>query len=479
MPNNVAKSITGAQLSLQDCREADQHAARLVRDEPALKSALDFGPYVAQGKGQYPAILIGDQSEIPLLSPPTPPVLDHRMALLGHDSDLVVLDRPDPDFCDYINSTLKKPGVSWLAAGSGAEPVARRCREDPKLRASLEAVVARAGGATLQSYLTSGNTWRLAQSLGEATRMCVHVNGPSPRIARRANDKIWFTALARSVLGSDAVPPTMSAYGPAAAAGLVRRVARQGNQIVIKVPDSAGSAGNIRLESEHVSRVPLAVIQKFLQRQLAALGWRGGYPLLVGVWDSDVTCSPSVQMWLPRPETGQPHADGIFEQRVSGLRAAFVGGARSTLPDHIQARLTHEALRIAAVLQRVGYYGRCSFDAVLVRDGNGGLRPHWIECNGRWGGVSIPMTAAKSLVGGTPPEGLVMVQTTDGDRRLSMLDLIRCLDPILYRPDASTEGMVIVAPPGRVTSELTLMAMAGSQDRAERLMEMALTRLSL
>lgn len=480
MPNDLKVPFDGVQLAMREVGEAERLAAQLVRDEPALVSSLDFGPFVAQGDGACPRIVIGDQSEIPLLALPTPPVLDHRMALLAQDGDTVVLRAPDAAFLHYIRTTLNRPGVTCMAAGvDPRRPVARLCREDPKLRDQLESMVRQNGGATLQPYMTTGNTWRLAQTLGEISGQRVHVGGPGPRIARRANDKLWFTALARRVLGGEAVPPTMRAYGPSAAAGLVRKMARESAHVVIKVPDSAGSAGNIRLESARFADVPLALIHRFLRRQLAAIGWRGRYPLLVGVWDSDVTCSPSVQMWLPRIEHGPPRVDGVFEQRVRGVNAAFVGGERSTLPEAVQVQLAHEALRIAAVLQRVGYFGRCSFDAVLVRRG-AGVHPHWIECNGRWGGVSIPMTAATSLAGGVPPEGMVILQTHVGAQDLSTADLLARLESLLFRPDVSSEGIILLAPPNLPPdTQLTLMAIAPQQERAERLMETTLMRLDI
>jgi hypothetical protein len=481
MPKDATLLVNDFRLSLREIREAELYAAELVRDEPALVSSLDFGPCVAQGEGLGPRILIGDQSEIPLLALPTPPVLDHRMALLAKDGDTVVVRARDADFFHYIKTTLNRSDVTYLAAGADPRgPVMRMCREDPKLRVPLEALVRQYGGATLQPYMATGNAWRLAQALGESTGQRVHVSGPGPRIWRRANDKLWFTTLARHVLGVKAVPPTMRAYGPSAAAGLVRKLARQSEHIVIKVPDSAGSAGNIRLESARFAEVPLALIHRFLRRQLAAIGWRGRYPLLVGVWDSDVTCSPSIQMWLPHIKEGSPRVDGVFEQRVRGVNAAFVGGQRSTLPEAVQMRLAHEALRIAAVLQGVGYYGRCSFDAVMVRDGAGDLHPHWIECNGRWGGVSIPMTAATFLAGGDPPEGMVILQTSSAKQRLTTAELLASLEPLLFETGKSTEGIVIIAPTNALPdTQLALMAIAPQQRRAEDLMETALIRLDI
>ena len=38
-------------------------------------------------------------------------------------------------------------------------------------------------------------------------------------------------------------------------------------------------------------------------------------------------------------------------------------------------------------------------DAILIGESLADARLHWIECNGRWGGVSIPMTLANRLTG--------------------------------------------------------------------------------
>lgn len=468
-------------LTASDLLQIDRVAADLVADEPALLSSRDFGPFVAQGEGGGQQIIIGDQLEIPLLALADRPYLDHRMALLARPGDVVVLRSPVQAFFDYISQSLVAGQVKAIGTGlHPTQPVARLCRTDTALGKSLLSELDQGRGVTLQSYLTTGNTWRLAQWLGGQTRQIIHVAGPSARLSRRVNDKLWFSDLARRVLDRDAVPPTLRAFGPAAAAGLVRRIARQGEAVIVKVPDSAGSAGNIRLDSETVADAPLLLLQRFLRRRLHAIGWAGRFPLLVGVWDSNVVCSPSVQLWIPQREAGLPRLDGIFEQRVRGLGAAFVGGERTTLPVEVQSRLARDAVLIASVLQRVGYFGRCSFDAVMVKGQDQEAQPHWIECNGRWGGVSIPMTAALRLNGGTMPEGLAFLQATVGARSLTMPELLACLDPLLYRSGRSAEGIVIAAPPGSgADPQISLMAMAGEQQQTRQLMELAVARLRL
>ncbi|WP_295317213.1 hypothetical protein [Roseobacter sp.] len=100
---------------------------------------------------------------------------------------------------------------------------------------------------------------------------------------------------------------------------------------------------------------------------------------------------------LPLPSEGPPQPDGLFEQRVRTSMATFAGAAPSSLPDTVRTRIGSQDLRIARVLQRLGYYGRCSLDAVLCQNASEPPTIHWIGCNGRWGGVSIALTAARQL----------------------------------------------------------------------------------
>ena len=59
-------------------------------------------------------------------------------------------------------------------------------------------------------------------------------------------------------------------------------------------------------------------------------------------------------------------------------------------------------MAVALALQSLGYVGRCSFDFVLVGDPGGDFQLHFTECNGRWGGTSIPMTFVDRLMAGRP-----------------------------------------------------------------------------
>lgn len=471
--------LTGPEVA-PEAAEDEQLADRLVRDEPALLSALGFGSGVQQGVGPGPSLLIGDQVGIALYTPEMVGFNDHRMALLAMPGDIVVVRRRVPEFERYLETVLGIRSVTYLQADTGNPlPVSRQCQVDPQLRGPITERLEKAGSLTIQAYLTTGNEWRLAQDLAAQGQGGIWIAGPSPRISRRANDKLWFWALARQVAGRDAVPPTQMVFGPAAAAARVAHLARTADQVVVKVPDSAGAAGNFRIEAAMLRGRHLSDIRDLLMQRLAAAGWTGTYPILVGVWESGVIGSPSAQMWLPHVSEGPPRLLGLFEQRIEDAAGAFVGAARASLDRSITEEMSTEAIRIGAVLQRLGYFGPCSLDAVLRVAASGQTELHWIECNGRWSGVSIPLAATRRFLRGEAPKGIVVAHGGQLPGAVSDVDsLCRRLGDLLFRPGTSREGILIASPPqpGR-QSIFDAVAMADNQARAEHLLEKAWRRL--
>jgi hypothetical protein len=461
-----------------DC--SDQRlVAELLESEPALLSSRDFGPRVAQGMGDGPSLLIGDQSEISLLASAQGSRLDYRMALLAKPGDCVLVRQQVPDFEAYLANSLGQEDVIYLHGRyDDVRPVTQQASTTPKMLETLVDTAQRSGGMTLKPYLTTGHSWRLAQTLSEATKYCIHVCGPSPRLTKRVNDKLWFGQIARRILGNHATPPTRAAYGPAAAAGLVNRIGKAGNQVVVKVPDSAGSAGNLRLESATVRAKSLDELRQFLLHRLHAFGWNDKYPILVGIWDENVTCSPSAQIWVPRVQDGPPVVESIFEQRVRDSMAAFVGAARSNLPQALQSRLSAEASRIASIFQRLGYFGRCSLDAVIVRAADGADEIHWIECNGRWGGVSIPMTFAGALYANQPAPAISIVQELHPDSQMQTKEILQRLGDLLFRAGHDMEGIVMMSPPEHNNGALiNLLSLSQTQVSSDEIINEAMRRV--
>lgn len=460
-------------------RSDQSYVAELLDGEPALLTSLDFGPNVAQGIGDGPSLLIGDQSEIALLASAQVSRLDYRMALLAKPGDSVLVRRQVREFEDYLADSLSQENVTYLhGRADDPRPVTLQARTSGTMLETLAQLAQKSGGLTLKPYLTTGHSWRLAQTLGEATKCCIHVCGPSPRLTQRVNDKLWFGQFARRILGDHATPPTRAAYGPAAAAGLVSQIAKTSSQIIVKVPDSAGSAGNLHLEGATVRGKSLDDLRHFLLHRLRTFGWQDTYPILVGVWDENVRCSPSAQVWVPRFQDGPPVIEGIFEQHVQDSVAAFVGGARSTLPQVLQDRLSAEASRIAAILQRLGYFGRCSLDAVIFRTSDGADNIHWIECNGRWGGVSIPMTVADGLCEGQPAPAISVVQELHPDRQMQTKELLQRLSDLLLRVGHDKTGIVVMSPPEHDNgAHINLLSLSQTQVACDEILNEAMQRI--
>jgi len=104
-------------------------------------------------------------------------------------------------------------------------------------------------------------------------------------------------------------------------------------------------------------------------------------------------------------------------------------------------------MRLASGLQLLGYFGRCSLDTLLVGHSFDTAVLHWIECNGRWGGVSIPMTIVNRLTGGGAKAKFVVVQRTGAVRTpRSFADALQALDGILFRPGRREEGIILLSP---------------------------------
>ena len=151
----------------------------------------------------------------------------------------------------------------------------------------------------------------------------------------------------------------------------------------------------------------------------------------------------------------------------------FVGGTTSELPTEVQDRLRRDAAQLAGLFQRLGYFGRCSFDAVLVGSNPTTARIHWLECNGRWGSVSTALVAIERVVGPGRPFVVVQSEALAGRAR-SFEDVMRILggDSVQRRRDGT--GAMILSP-HRVMqgTGLNLAVIAASAGEAQR----AATRL--
>ena len=317
----------------------------------------------------------------------------------------------------------------------------------------------------------TGGVWSLAGAIAAQSRREVRVAAPPPRLTRRVNDKIWFGERVTEVLGRGALPPAYTAFSFSALVRRILALARRHASVAVKLPDSAGSVGNFVLESADLVRQTPRLLRDRLHEMLAEAGWRGDFPLQAIGWEQPVLASPSVQLWIPTGEHGLPVVEGVFDQFLRGTTAAFTGAAPSELPARWQQRLAQEAVRLGLLFQTLGYFGRCSFDAILIGQGTDGWQLHWVECNGRWGGVSIPMTLANRLVGNWRRRPFVVV-----DRR-GLRALPRGLDSVLaqmnselFVPGTHPTGVVVLSP-GRLEAgsgfEIMVLGQTGAGARAQ------------
>lgn len=453
----------------------DALAARLLASEPALAATGAFGPRVAPGVGPGPGLLFEDHGEIPLIGGRGDSALQYRALLLAGDGDLVVLGGArSAAFEAYCRDTLGlgSPEVHVVPPGAPGRvrTVARGLLATPEALARILAVARRHGALNVLPYIGTGSVWRLAGLIAAQADAEVRVAASPPRLTQRVNDKLWFAERVVEVLGRDALPPSYHAFGPAALAARVAALARRCERVVIKVPDSAGSAGNLALAADSVRGLSLAKLRMRILGLLRHLGWRATYPLMVGVWECPALASPSAQLWVPLRADGPPVLEGLFDQVVEGPGGEFVGAVPCALPEPWRARLATEALRLAWLFQALGYFGRCSFDAIVTGADYGPAALHWIECNGRWGGTSIPMTLANRLAGDWTRRYLRVVQRVGvRTRARDLVSVLEAFGPRLLRRDRPDRGIVVLTPGGlEGGTGAHFLVLAASAAEAER-----------
>ncbi len=430
-------------------------AQELLAAEPALASTAAFGSEVRTGLDDGPALLFEDHAEISLFERRGDASLQYRALLLAGEGDFVLMGAlRSPAFEAYCREQLGlgAPQILTVAPAPRAarrDSIAERCARDAEALAAIVDAARRSGRLSVVPYIGAGQAWALAAKIAAHSGARVSVAAPPPRLTRRVNDKLWFAGCVRQLLGGAALPPSYHAYGPAALTGRVAALARRHARVVIKVPDSAGSAGNLVLEAASVRGLRMRVLQRRLLRLLGNLGWNSGFPLMVGVWDCAVLGSPSVQLWIPRRKDGLPQVEGVFDQVVEGSGGEFVGAVPSGVPAEWRQRLADDAMRLGVLFQRLGYFGRCSFDAVIAGEAFEGAALHWIECNGRWGGTSIPMTLANRLLGDWTRRAFMIVQRTgQSNPARDLSQSLHRLRGLLYRRASTDTGAVLLTPGG-------------------------------
>lgn len=398
-----------------------------------------------------PGLVIEDHGGIRLFEHSGDEAYSYRALLLAGDDDLVAIGVTRcvefENYCrEYLG--LGEPRILTPKSAGPDDTLATRCRKDPGFVASVTAHAESHGGLNILPYMGTWPLWELAGTIARHCHAPLRVIAPPPQLTRRVNDKVWFARLVQSVFGQTAIPPTHEANNFSRLCRLVMDLASSHASVAIKLPDSASSAGNLVLEAKSTDGISWQALHDQLHQRLRGMGWNGSFPLQVAAWERAVISSPSVQIWIPAIARGEPLVEAIFEQHCSGLAREF-DGARPFQGDGAwQLQIAQQGFEIARVLQYLGYIGRCSLDAIIVDAKQAGEQLHWVECNGRWGGVSLPLSLNRRLDRGRPQSmpTLICEEAHQQQSPRQFQTVMQTLEPDLYRRDLRETGAVLLSP---------------------------------
>ena len=461
-----------ASLDLGERAGLDRMADRLLKDDPLLNATAPFGPGVASGLGPWPALVLEDHSAITLFERGGDKAYSYRALLLAQDGDMVAIGaRRSPGFERYCRECLRLGRVEVLKPyGSAArDALAIRCAKDAEFIGSAARLARDHGGLNVIPYMGTGGAWRLAGEIARTSRMPVRVAAPPPRLTRCVNDKLWFSEQVTQVLGGTRRPATFAAFSMAGLTGRVAKLAREQAAVAVKLTDSASSAGNIVLDSKALSGLSLKSLRRVLITALKRAKWRGQFPLIVTDWEQPILASPSVQLWIGEPGREGVIVEGIFDQMILGEARTFSGAKPTVVSANWRKRIADQAGRLGYLFGALGYYGRCSFDAILVGESEDAATLHWIECNGRWGGTSLPMTLANRLVGDWYHHPFVVIERDDLRGTAGSVDgFLEQHHDLLFDLDDQAVGMVLLSPGQIETGQgFELMVIGASLQQAQ------------
>lgn len=487
-PGNISrlpfKSLRQPHLNSSESRRIVTLARSLDAESRFLHERAYFEPFARRGLGSGAMTVIGDAREIPLLAEHGSGGLEYRLSTLARTGDIVVMGTGrNPAFEDYREQILGFGPVDYLETRQSVVdnlfPTAVGCLKDADTYAELLLRVRARQSTTLLPHITTGTIWTLARKLGRDSGLQMQVAGPLPSLSRLANNKLWFSKVAHELLGPKAVPVEVPVHGAAALTSRVRSLSQHNNKLVIKVPDSAGSVGNFVISCAGIRNMNTTETHRSLVELLAPVDGNLHFPLMVQVWENQVLTSPSVQIWIPEPQDGPPIIEGLYEQVISGPQGTFSGAGQAELPPRLDEQLAHEGLMLARVFQELGYFGRCSFDSVISGEDFASATLLWIECNARWGGVSVPMTLLNTLFRDREIPQFVIHHAPGGAtaRHQSFSEGIGKVSDLLWSPERAS-GVIFLTPSGFEAGEnLHFISLESTVERARQQAELTISRL--
>jgi hypothetical protein len=354
--------------------------------------------------------------------------------------------------------------------------VADDCLANPACLAALASLLHRRPGY-LHPYMSAEGTWRLAAELTARSGSPVSVLGPPPALTALVNNKCSFLEVARLVAGERSVIPFCAASELAGVAPFIDRLRGRASHFVIRLADSTAGLGARKLS---VDSMPAGTaLRRELEVILTALGWDGRGDFLLTEWVPSLA-SVSAQLWIPPGDTGNPACEGVYRQHLNpdnGMQ--FWGAAPARLPAALDAELRRLSCLLCLTFQRAGYVGRCSFDFVLAGEHLDSATPVFVECNGRWGGVSAVMSLVDRISRcGVRPAHTFGPVSGDSLRGADLRDVLAVLGGDLYDArQRNGQGIVLYYPGGLPSGRVDLCAVGPDQEFTRDLRELGAQKL--
>lgn len=392
-------------LSLEQWSQVHQRLAD-AQDE-ALTFKSQWSPWMwTSAFAVSQALHLEDVSGIPFVNDvPGVEQYQHRARVRAWDRDLFASVTPAAagyeEYCQR-HLGLGAPELLLAEAGPVLTQVTEACSRGAAFERLVEVTRAR-GGLCIHPYMAIEPVWELARTLQERAGAPVKVLGPTPYALWIANDKANLDRVVRAIGLETLLVETYIHRDAASLARAARALASKYAHVGLKRTRCASAMGNEVIEAALINQESeaqtLARVESFMARKEC----EPGEELLAVQW-AMTDLSPSTQLWIPPLSEGSPQLDGVYEQLLVGAEKVFLGSRPATLPDAVQAQMAMGSLQIAAAFQALGYVGRCSFDFIVTGDILGDdWRVMLVECNGRWGGTSTPMSLVDRIVKGPRP----------------------------------------------------------------------------
>lgn len=460
------------EISSGDLSRAERVARDLLREHPELVTAPELAELTARSETTaFGTLHLDDQSDIASNGARYDAShIQDRARIRAVGGDFVAANVPPVEGYEaYCRELLGLGAVEWIAPGASRyrRNLAGHCWTSRLIRKRLIRAAKSEDLRVIHPLMGSVGVWLLARMLSRATRRRVTVMAPPPSVTRFVNDKTEFAGIVVGLFGNEACPRSHVATSLAVVCRNVRELASGYERVVIKIPDGAGGAGNVVLECGPLRRKDLTEIRAQLAPILRRIGWRSGERLQVSAWQNDVLSAPSVQTWIPPSGAGPVRVDGVFEQLLEGPSYEFTGTMPALLPASARHRIVARAVLLAMVFQRLGYVGRCSFDLVLAGRDVESSEAVLIECNGRWGGTSLPMTLVSRLLPGRAVDYVVRSLIVPGLRDVPFHHLLERFEEDLFDVETGRGWLVLFNPARlRAQSGVSFIALGESLEEA-------------